>query len=110
MISLPIIVLDTAGDLLVFASIERAQGYLEPVDVIDREYVAYDAIGRKLNVVARGDFGPIAITLAEEEPSHEDCLRWMIVRFFGLLAVKPDYSPDDELSSLVRSLSTFTIE
>ena len=41
---LPIIV-EEHGDLLVFQDVESACLYLEPVDVLNSEYVAYDAEG-----------------------------------------------------------------
>ncbi len=45
--ALPIIV-DNYGDVLVFKSVDDALVYLEPIDVLNNEYIAFDAEGRLL--------------------------------------------------------------
>jgi hypothetical protein len=51
---LPPIIIDEHGDLAFFRSAAYAERYLEPIDVENEEYTAYDAIGRRLTLgVAR---------------------------------------------------------
>jgi hypothetical protein len=45
---IPPITVDSHGELLFFESAEKAEEYLEPVDVTNGEYIAYDALGRRL--------------------------------------------------------------
>ena len=43
----PVIVVDNSGiDLVIFDSVDEAQGYLEPIDIQNNEYVVYDSRGR----------------------------------------------------------------
>ena len=47
---LPIIV-DEHGDLMVFASESELSDYLEPIDVRNGEYIAYDSKGEQLTLL-----------------------------------------------------------
>jgi len=49
-LKLPIII-DENGDISVYSSREEAQVNLEPVDVLNNEYLAYDADGHLLQLV-----------------------------------------------------------
>ena len=45
------VIVDTGSELLLFSSVERAEGYLEPIDVENEEYpAAYDSRGRLLEL------------------------------------------------------------
>jgi hypothetical protein len=47
----PPIIVDARGDVLLFRSVERAEAYLEAVDVRNDEYAAaYDSEGRRLEL------------------------------------------------------------
>lgn len=48
LIELPLLFVDRDGEVTRFDSIERAEGYIEAIDVKANEYRAYDAIGRRL--------------------------------------------------------------
>lgn len=50
----PPIVLDQRGDMSIFRSVEDAARYLEPVDVRNGEYIAYDSAGFLLSLVPTG--------------------------------------------------------
>ena len=76
-------IIATAAELLIFRSAEAAEGYLEPIDVQDGEYVAaWDSTGRPLalTVVAvpgRSWFGrftsgrdAVSVQLASVEPDE----------------------------------------
>ena len=39
----PPIVIDEHGDISIFPSVEAAARYMEPIDVRNNEYVAYDS-------------------------------------------------------------------
>lgn len=47
----PPIVVDNKGDVSVFDSVEKAERYLEPIDIRNNEYVIYDGEGRLLRGV-----------------------------------------------------------
>jgi hypothetical protein len=51
---IPPIIVDEYGDLAFFRSAADAERYLEPIDVKNEEYTAYDSVGRRLTLgVAR---------------------------------------------------------
>ena len=83
----PPIIVNEHGDIHVFPSVEEAETYLEPVDVRNNEYVAYDSEGRRLILSVRSRprtflFGlltsnveTVAIGCEEEQPQHAEELR-----------------------------------
>jgi len=75
------IIANNHGDLLLFKTVERAREYLEPLDVLNDEYVLYDSEGRLLRAVAKSDRGPIEILEAESSPMHKEILQHDIVHF-----------------------------
>jgi hypothetical protein len=54
---LPIVV-DNHGDILLFDTVEDAQVYLEPDDVKNHEYIAYDSEGKKVRLAVKSQ-GPV---------------------------------------------------
>lgn len=50
MIAFPIYVCDDAKDVMSFSSLEVMQGYLEPIDVENHEFEAWDGEGRVLKL------------------------------------------------------------
>jgi hypothetical protein len=47
----PPIIIDEHGDITLFPSVETAARYVEPMDVRNNEYVAYDSAGFLLQLV-----------------------------------------------------------
>jgi len=63
------IIVDAKSEILLFDTIETAEGYLEPIDVQNYEYdAAYDSEGRLLSITVSGKHTQIALT--EEKPEH----------------------------------------
>lgn len=75
----PPIIVDESGATDVFESIEYAERYLEPVDVEDNRYVAFDSTGRLLRLIAT--FPGVTIEAAEEAPNHAEVVRELLIRF-----------------------------
>src|SRR6266550_216108 len=98
---LPIFV-DDHSDISVFRSVSYAESWMEPIDIRNREYTAYDAIGRLLALSA--DRRRVHISLAEQEPTHSDSLAKALRHF--LRAVK-DPVGDDPSYDLPRLVSHF---
>lgn len=80
-----------SDDVYAFASKEEAESFLEPVDVEPDER-GYDAEGRLIRVVARGEVrqgrgwvdqsrARVELVLAEEEPSHREELRTQLAEW-----------------------------
>ena len=95
------------NSIYAYDSISDLKIDLEPVDVEQGSYSAYDAEGRRLSLVAtgvrRGWFGAIDqhkasinVTLAEETPTHAEVLKALLVAF--LSAVNTKGSPLDGLT------------
>jgi hypothetical protein len=74
----PIIIYDN-GDLLIFESIDKAESYLEPIDI--DIYTGYDCEGHLLSLTEQGD--RVTIRLAETEPNHFNELRHVLIEFLS---------------------------
>ena len=98
---LPIFV-DDHSDISVVRSVSYAESWMEPIDIENHEYVAYDASGRLLALSA--DRRRVYIALAEQEPTHSEPLA-KALRYF-LRAVK-DPLADDPSCDLSRLVSHF---
>jgi hypothetical protein len=98
----PPIFVDNRGDVSTFRSVSYAQSYLEPIDIENREYTAYDASGRLLALSA--DRRHVYISLAEQEPTHSEPLAKVLRQF--LRAVK-DPAGDDPSYDLTRLVLHF---
>lgn len=97
----PIIIYDN-GDLLIFESIEKAESYLEPIDI--DIYTAYDCEGHLLFLIEQGE--RVTIRLAETEPNHVNELRHVLIDF--LSRIGNEY---DELSkALLEELIVKSLE
>jgi hypothetical protein len=99
---IPPIFVDNRGDVSTFRSASYAESYLEPIDIENREYTAYDASGRLLALSA--DRRRVYISLAEQEPTHSESLEKVLRHF--LRAVK-DPVGDDPSYDLSRLVSHF---
>lgn len=64
------IVLDENGDVSLFATVEEAARYMEPIDVRNNEYVAYDSEGYRLKLVP-GAINVMITGRTESKPSPE---------------------------------------
>lgn len=77
----PIVICDN-GDISIFRSVADAELSLEPIDVINGEYVAYDARGCLVDIkvvsesqaawfgLSKSYIDRVKIELAEEQPRH----------------------------------------
>jgi len=115
---LPIIVRESS-DLYFFETVESAELGLEPIDVLNGEYEAYDAEGRLLNLEVREEEqsmlfglskGPVEVTrifCREEEPSHQKKLYNLLWEFLEGWREPIPLSSEDTLESLIKK--TFDI-
>jgi hypothetical protein len=102
-IKLPIII-DEFGDVLVFESVEKAESFLEPIDVINDDVIAYDGEGRLLTFSIETGiwFDRVVLHSAEKEPNHAPELRHALVRFLSQLGVSDKWLSRASLSDLVN--------
>jgi hypothetical protein len=99
----PPIIVDEQGTAIVFESIEDAELYLEPIDVRNGEYVAYDSEGRLLRLLPTSP--RITVESSESEPSHTNEVRDLLIRLLGYTGVAEETLRGETLSGLVtRSL------
>ena len=114
MIKAPIVV-DNFGDLLIFSSIADAQRYLEPIDVRDKEYLAYDSEGRllKLDVaIEKSDLRKIptladggeqiVLRPAEAEPLHAAELQGKLIQYFAQVGEAGEWLRSATLDELIQ--------
>ena len=99
MIQAPIIV-DDHGDVLVFESVAIAERYLEPVDVENEEYVAFDSEGRKLDLIVEGL--RVAVREGEGQPSQRVRLEESLRSFFEAIGLEKSWYESASLSELIE--------
>lgn len=105
--TLPIFVFDDSG-MAVFPELREAETYLECYDVLDDAYAAFDAQGRKLQLDCAEVTAPLSISLAEEEPTHAEDLRALILLDLRVGSTAP--APEDtSLEGLVAHCLAFRI-
>lgn len=75
----PPIIIDERGATDIFDSIESAELYMEPIDVEDNRYVAFDSVGRLLRILPTTPI--VSIEAAEEVPNHAGRLRELLIKF-----------------------------
>jgi len=114
---LPLILVDSTGWVEVYDSAEDLVRDVEHIDVINGEYVVYDAEGRLLTlqvkyVSRRLCFWKVSIPVielveAEQVPTHHDDLKHALLRFlraFGCVAaVSEHWSLSDLISRVVQA-------
>ena len=89
----PPIIVDETGYITVFETIEYAERYLEPIDVEEERFVAFDSTGRLLRLTATPR--SVHVEAAEEVPNHAEVVRELLIEFLNT------YVPNDpQLSSL----------
>lgn len=71
-LTLPIIVVDSTGEVRVFADLDDAAGYMEAVDVEAGEFRVYDAAGQVLRPVPLEDDRSVLIQQLPSAPSRPD--------------------------------------
>jgi hypothetical protein len=110
---LPIIVVDRAGDVDMFATVEAVAQYLEPIDVAGNEYTAYDSAGRllelrverkKVLLLSVLDISPgeqVVIAPAEIAPTHANELRERLAAYLHALGASPVWLAQASLADLV---------
>jgi len=104
----PPIILNENGDLSFFDSIRAAEEYIEPIDVRNNEYVAFDRTGRRLElrvVTRRGWLEQVEILEREDVASGAGDLREALYRYLPGLGSEQDEFERlslDELIHLVR--------
>ncbi len=101
----PPIIVDESGDVIVFASVEHAERYLEPIDVEENRCVAYDSEGRLLKL--RPTEPRITIESAEAVPSHSREVRDILIEFLEYLGHSREWLTQASLSELVEKASPY---
>lgn len=102
------IFLNASGDVLVFESKENAEQYIEPVDVMNKEYKGYDSEGRLLELSVTED-GQVVLSATELFPTHQPELYDALVNFLSLVDKSVDVSPGVELKELVAHMLKYKI-
>lgn len=95
----PPIVVYEPGDASIFQSVGSAEAYLEPIDVKNNEYVAYDSEGRLLRLSATNF--RVTIESAEVEATHILELRRILCDFLAHKGVHQEWLQRASLQELV---------
>ena len=103
------IIVSNFGDVLIFDSIEKAERYIEPIDVDNNEYIAYDSEGHLLHLVNLPRY-QVAIEPAETEPNHANELREILMDFLARTGVSKSWLSRASLQELVKKGMEYTTE
>ncbi len=76
----PPLIVDDSGDILVFASVEEAESYLEPW-AAKQGIAVYDAEGRLVRLVRRGP--RVRVAPGDSIPWHSEVLRDRLVSYLS---------------------------
>ena len=68
-----------------FASVEAAESYLEPIDVEQERYIAYDSRGRRLKLIATSP--RITIKAVEKDGRHQGELQSLLRKYLESVGV-----------------------
>ena len=109
---LPIIA-DNFGDVLVFESVEKAETYMEPVDIRNGEYVIYDAEGYLLKPsIVKVSKWRERVVLSRDKDNQHDGLRLKntLIQFLSQVAVADQPLEQLTLNQLVAMIERFKTE
>ena len=79
----PPILIDEHGDISLYASIERAAGHVEAIDVLNGEYEFFDAGGRRL--LATVDRDRVRLAIDPSKPAEPEVLESRLRAYFARL-------------------------
>lgn len=94
------IILDENGDVSLFATVEEAARFMEPIDVRNSEYVAYDSEGYRLTLVPGAK--TVMITGRTDSKPNPEALR-RVLRSFWERATKDNLPSSGSLEQLITS-------
>jgi hypothetical protein len=89
-------------DVIILASIAKAQSWIEPIDVQLGGFEMYDSVGRLLKIETfrwRGN----KITSLEEQPTHQKELEHALRRYLKASNVPQAHDPSCDLPCLVEA-------
>jgi len=101
----PPVIVDETGPIYVFESVEDAEMYLEPIDVENNRYIAFDSVGRLLRLIPTTP--RITIEAAEEVPNHAERLRELLIQFLKDCRVTDSNLSNLSLHELVQKSLAF---
>lgn len=96
----PPIILDNRGDIYIFLTKAAAEEYMEPADVVDNYYVAYDSQGRLLHINV--EKGCVLIRDGDVSTSHADELRRILVRYLAYMKMPAAGFAESSLQDLIQ--------
>ena len=98
----PIFIID-GEDVSIYKSVQDAAFHLEPIDVRNGEYVAYDSKGNLLRLeTTQDDNSPIVISFAEEGLAHVKALEVTLRGYLKAMGEQVNIDPPYDLSCLVE--------
>jgi len=98
------------NDLDVFESVRLAERYLEPPDVLDGAYSAYDSEGRLLKLGVSDDGMRVVIHPGEPVPEHAQELRAAIIVLLSAVGVSRQWLDSASLPDLVHKALEYKTE
>ena len=103
----PPIVIDESSDIDVFDSVAHAESYLEPIDVKNNLFVAYDSEGKLLRPLPTSP--TITIDSAESEPNHLNELREVLIKFITQMSIPVEQLRKSTTQELVQKALQYKV-
>jgi len=99
------IVINEHGDVMIFATLQSAEQYLEPIDVENNEYLGYDALGRKLGFSTTRQ--RVTIELADDPAIYQAELEGLLRAFLGAVRHPAATNPALTLAELLEQCAPY---
>lgn len=105
----PIFEISEPNDVLIFETKEKAERYIEAIDLLNGNCLLVDAEGRLLNASPHKN-GSIIIDPNFSEPTYQNELRKVLIDFFKAVGEDKDWVDKAILSELVEKSLAYKTE
>ena len=101
-----LIIIENFGDILIFDSVTKAEKYIEPIDVLNDEYVIYDSRGYMLEAKV-GPLNQISIRECSPNVNKSQELRKKMVNFLCELGVSQAWLTTASMKKIIKKALEF---
>jgi hypothetical protein len=98
----PIIEASEPNDLLIFESKEKAERFIEAVDLLKGECILYDSEGRLLDAKPHPNGSIIIIEPIYSDPTHKEDLKKALINFFRAIGEDEQWLSAATLPELIE--------
>jgi hypothetical protein len=105
----PEIFLYNKGDVLVFSSVAKALDFVEPIDIINNEYEAFDKNGHTLNLKIN-ERGIIELLRSSQHVANDERLKKILINVLMFTGLERETLEQQSLEGLVEKMRIHLIQ